>query len=339
MTVRAHLVGSVNLANAQEVFKAASAAAGDALDRLPDGETGDRQWWIDAQIPALEACPQLDRLPDHDIGGYARPLWRVTPGVSAADIDLGPLGYVDAARGSYEALAELQRAGVVRADVRLQVSLPTSAVVALVFVRDDDRLLFEQAHERALRAEIGAMVAALPPGALALQWDVSGEMGMAEGAFPCYFAESPIDGTAERLARLSRDIPDHVQVGVHLCLGDGPSRRAGSPDAALLVAMANAIAERFPRRLDWVHMPVPDDRDSDAFMEPLADLSLPEGSQLFLGIVHAADGVEGAVRRAAIARRHVPDFGVAAECGMGRRPSEDIQELLALHGAVVAALS
>ena len=44
--VGAHLVGSVPLANADEVIATAAAQLGDHLRRIPDGETGVRTIWI-----------------------------------------------------------------------------------------------------------------------------------------------------------------------------------------------------------------------------------------------------------------------------------------------------
>ena len=41
-----HLVGSVPLANAHDVFVAVSRALGSRLRRIPDGETGARSDWI-----------------------------------------------------------------------------------------------------------------------------------------------------------------------------------------------------------------------------------------------------------------------------------------------------
>jgi len=52
---------------------------------------------------------------------------------------------------------------------------------------------------------------------------------------------------------------------------------------------------------------------------------------LFLGLIHYSDGLEGARRRMATARQFVDDFGIATECGFGRRPPETISDLLAIH--------
>jgi len=52
------------------------------------------------------------------------------------------------------------------------------------------------------------------------------------------------------------------------------------------------------------------------------------------------DGVEGARRRIEIARKYLRDFGVATQCGWGRRPPSDkLEGLLDLHVATAAALS
>jgi hypothetical protein len=50
------------------------------------------------------------------------------------------------------------------------------------------------------------------------------------------------------------------------------------------------------------------------------------------------DGVEGALRRLRTARHYIPHFGIATECGRGRRPPETIPELLRIHREVVTAL-
>ena len=81
-------------------------------------------------------------------------------------------------------------------------------------------------------------------------------------------------------------------------------------------------------------MPVPRDRDDDPYFSPLRDLNLKSGTELYLGLIHLTDGIEGAKRRAAAAKRVIPDFGVATECGFGRRPPETIPDLLRLHRAV-----
>ena len=90
------------------------------------------------------------------------------------------------------------------------------------------------------------------------------------------------------------------------------------------------------RRIDWFHMPVPSDRTDDAYFAPLEDLGLADTTDLYLGLVHHKDGEAGTRERIEAARGIVSKFGVSTECGLGRRPTETIPELLRVHAAVSA---
>ena len=79
-----------------------------------------------------------------------------------------------------------------------------------------------------------------------------------------------------------------------------------------MVELANLIVRSVPRPVAWMHLPVPIDRADDAFYAPLEKLQLGTGTELYLGLVHAQDGIEGTTRRMAAAKRHVAAFGIAA---------------------------
>ena len=85
------------------------------------------------------------------------------------------------------------------------------------------------------------------------------------------------------------------------------------------------------RRLDFVHLPVPLERDDEDYHRPLADLKLHSETRLFLGRVHEEDGLDAAQRRGATATRFVTDFGVGAECRMQNEPSEAITRILQIQ--------
>ena len=86
-------------------------------------------------------------------------------------------------------------------------------------------------------------------------------------------------------------------------------------------------------------MPVPIERSDEAFHRSFGALALPEGTALYLGVVHARDGVVGTKERIAAARRHAPPFGIATECGMSRARSEaTVHKLLQLHADICAGL-
>ena len=60
-----------------------------------------------------------------------------------------------------------------------------------------------------------------------------------------------------------------------------------------MVEFANALAQASPHKLAYIHMPVPRERDDDVFHLPFRRLALGEGTELYLGVVSAADGAEG----------------------------------------------
>lgn len=70
-------------------------------------------------------------------------------------------------------------------------------------------------------------------------------------------------------------------------------------------------------------------------------VSLPlteSGTRLFLGLVHHTDGVQGTLQRLETAQKYVSGFGIATECGFGRRPPETIPELMRIHREAAARL-
>jgi hypothetical protein len=104
-----------------------------------------------------------------------------------------------------------------------------------------------------------------------------------------------------------------------------------------MVDFANALAAAIPHKLAYIHVPVPVERSDDAFHAPFADLKLPASTELYLGVVHAKDGVAGTKARIAAARRHAPPFGIATECGMARARSDaTVRALLQIHADVCA---
>src|SRR5207248_6564881 len=171
---------------------------------------------------------------------------------------------------------------------------------------------------------------------LAIQWDVAVEFGILERAAPDTLDEA-MKWVTEGLVRLASRVPEDVELGYHLCYGDAGHKHFVEPaDASKLVGVANAISAGARREINWIHMPVPRNRTDDAYFAPLRSLQLGPETELYLGLVHFTDGVEGTRRRIAAAQRVVADFGVATECGLGRRPSETIPDLLRIHSEVAA---
>ncbi|HEY7832270.1 MAG TPA: hypothetical protein VIG30_01780 [Ktedonobacterales bacterium] len=335
----AHLVGSVPLRDAEEVFRTASAILGGRLRRVPDGETGTRTNWISWQVEFLARCPQVDMAP-RDPNAYS-PLRaaRLRPGVSPDEIEFATLGYADAANASYAVFSALKREGSIPAGARFQVSLPTPIATVCAFFPAEDQAAVEPAYERAMLRELDQITAAIPHAELAIQWDVAIEFSILEGMRPTHLTESAdiLQLLLDRLIRLGNRVPVDVQLGYHLCYGDAGHKHFKEPeDTTKLVAVANGVSAGVERTIEWMHLPVPRNRDDDAYYAPLRGLKLHPETELYLGLVHIHDGAEGARRRIAAAQRAVAAFGVATECGMGRRPPETIPDLLRLLAEVAS---
>ena len=339
------LVGSVNFDDAEKTMRVAAEMLGGRLKRIPDGEVGKRFHWIMFQPDVLGQAPGIDRVGDQPIplpaGLDARPL-RIADGVDAAAIELPPLGYADAAIESYAIFARLREEGVVPSGVRFQVSLPTPVAVVSSFFAGEDRAAIEPVYAAAMLRELARIAEAIPHEDLAVQWDVASEMGIIERAagygkvMEAWWPGDPFDGLVARLASLIDAVPTDAEVGVHLCYGDAGEKHFVEPtDAGNLVRYANAVTAAASRSLTWLHLPVPIERDDEAYFAALA--SLEPVDELYLGLVHREDGAEGAERRIAAASRYAPTFGVATECGIGRAPAGSTEGILRTHAEVAAA--
>lgn len=343
----AHLVGSVNFDDAEKTMRTASEILGARLRRIPDGEVGKRFHWIMFQPDVLGAAEGIERVGDAPIpfgaGLDARPL-RIGEGVDPQSIVLPPLGYEDAAVASYGIFRRLRDAGVIPAGTRFQVSLPTPLAVISSFFSGDDRGAIEPLYTAAILRELDGILRTVPHEDLSIQWDVASEMGIIERAagygrvMEAWWPGDPFDGLVGRLAALVDAVPADVEAGVHLCYGDAGEKHFIEPtDAGNLVRFANAVAAASGRTLTWLHLPVPIARDDDAYFAPLDDLALADGTELYLGLVHREDGVEGARRRIAAAAPHAPAFGVATECGIGRAPAGTTEDILRAHADVAVS--
>jgi SAM-dependent methyltransferase len=326
-----HLVGSVPLASAEVVFRTVAAEIGDRLRRIPDGETGPRSDWIVWQLPVFTARSQLEVVPPAPNSWRPLPRVRLGAGARPEDVTFEALGYAEAAIASYRVFARLKRDGLVPVACRFQVCLPTPLAPISAFVVPEHQALLERVYEEGLLGELRLILREVPHDQLAVQWDTNFEFGMLEGVFPVWFDDVK-GGILERLLRLSRQVPADVELGYHFCYGDVQHRHFKEPaDAAKLVDVANALAASLGRPLNWIHLPVPRDRVDPAYYAPLAELRLRPETELYLGVVHHTDGVEGSARRMDAAGACVTGFGIATECGWGRRAPATIPELLRIH--------
>ena len=331
-----HFVGSVALDTPEEVFAAIGKQCGPYLKRVPDGEPGGRRLWISWQIPLLRANPSLA-----PVGEGQVPL-KLAEGVDPQkDLHFGELGYAREARPGYEDFLAARAAGQIPRNVRFQVCLPTPWAVIMPFCQQPDAQQIYPVYEDAMLREVERIARAIPHHDLAIQWDVCLEMVAWDGQRPNTPSFPGMQEVfAAEFARLGDAVPDDVELGFHLCYGDLDGKHFVDPvDAGKMVELANLIVRSVSRPVSWMHMPVPIGRDDDAFFQPLESLELGPETELYLGLVHAEDGVEGTRRRMAAARRHAGAFGIASECGISRaRGPKLAMEFINTYAGAAAAL-
>jgi hypothetical protein len=342
------LVGSIPLDTVQEVFESFGAPLGPFMATMPDGEVGPRRHWISrvhyqvlAGHPELEIVRRpkpengVERLNPRDAADSW--LFRVKDGVDAVRFgDPGwRLGYARDAINSYFVFKTLREKGVLPKHLRFQVSLPSvnSVLPPRIFPNTDDLDKIKPGYEAALAAEVAKIVEKMPAKDLAIQWDCASEVGDVYGNIPQFPRAGAIERNVAQFKRLSGEIPNDVALGYHLCFGTlGGWPRFSPPDLGEAVSLANALIETAPRRVDWVHIPVLD-RSDDAFFAPLANLQ-PRGTRIYLGVIH---NMERFAERVAAARKYLPEFGLAAYCGLGRTPASQMPAMLDEHREAVAA--
>jgi hypothetical protein len=200
----------------------------------------------------------------------------------------------------------------------------------------------EKAYRKALLSELEEIQRQIPHNELAITWDVVQAVLTWEDPENKYIKQFFADPKADflhSLVELGQAVAPDVELGFHLCYGSQDHKHALEPhDLTACATITNEIAAKLDRRIDYVHMPVPRERTDDAYFKPLALLDRKRIGEVYLGLVHYTDGVEGARRRIEGAEKYLPEFGIAAECGFGRRPThQDVMRLIKLHADIVDA--
>ena len=340
------LVGSLPADSTEGALRSAAGFFGDLVFALPDGETGPRAAWVSYErerlarpnpgIVVLRETESPTGLPRH---AYETPVFGIRPGVTELHWDTWPR--IDDAIEGYAVFSKLRADGVIPGGLRFQVGLPfpASALNAFKAHFAADYPVAERAFEDLVVRELQRLTEAIPPGDLAIQWDVCYEVLDLEGKL-AWTSEGAWERFAGPVTRLTRLIPDDVLVGYHLCYGTFPEwPMYEASDMGALVRMANYAVASSGRTVDWLHLAGPRYLRSEdrSFFRPLADLE-PGDARVFLGIVLPIDGDAGLRRRMATASRYVTDFGVAMYCGFGRQPGKDGTETMRDHADAVRAV-
>jgi methionine synthase II (cobalamin-independent) len=328
-----YLTGSINVPSTQDAFRLVGERLQPGVTRVPDGEPGDRANWVLVQADHFRANPTLDV-----VEGRAR----IRAG---QQVSFEPIDYHTAAAQSYTEFRAAREAGVLAPESRFLVSIATPFNAVNSFVEFDSQVEVAFAYEQALRRSVEAIQEAIPPADLAVQWDLPTELATVEGWFPNpYGGVEPIFAATARVADW---VHADAELTFHLCYGDskfGASPFMGEPadaaaaerggrhvlprDASAIVTLANGLSRHVNRRIDAIQAATVAAWTKRAHWQPLADLALEPQTEIFLGLLHAEDGVAGARARIALASQFLPEFGLSTECGLGRHSAEQLEAVL-----------
>lgn len=335
-----HMVGSIPLDGAETVFRTLGSRCGAHMQRIPDGETGRRRRWISFINDQLRENPAfvVDRsIPPFEFkqwdGKVVYEIERLTfaDGVDRATVTFRT-GYADDAIRNYATFYKLQADGVIPEGVKYQICMATPLAIAYNFIAPAVYEPFIEIYTAHLADEFRKISDALPHDRISYQWDVCQEVLMWEGYYDQFpgFEKQIFDV----LGRIGNMVPPDIDLGYHLCYGSPKDEHMVQPkDMTNLVDIANGIVKAVSRAVQYIHMPVPKDRNDEAYFMPLTGLKLPEGTALYLGLVHAGDAANSAVKLRT-AQKFATVSGVAAECGLGRGDPEKFELILDDHLSV-----
>ena len=171
-----HLVGSIPLRDAAEVYETVSSALGPRLLRIPDGETGERTGWMGWLNPDFQLHPDLEPTDETfrpHAAGTATVRYRLKPSANADRFEFTNLRHAGVAIEAYKTFARLKDEKKIPQHCRYQFALAHPVSIASHYGVAEAQPVIEREYERALVREIEKMAAAIPHDQLAIQWDVA----------------------------------------------------------------------------------------------------------------------------------------------------------------------
>ena len=167
------MVGSMGLEDTPTVFRSLGEILGERARRYPDGETGERYYWLRWQQGIFEQHDQFERVEHAERYRLGPPLnrFRIIEGLEPQAVSIDTLGYTDAAIASYTVFADLKTQGVIPTATRFQVSLPTPVAVITTFILPDQQSSLEPVYEHAM---LGGTQSPLPTSGLSFRFQLIG---------------------------------------------------------------------------------------------------------------------------------------------------------------------
>lgn len=349
-----HLVGSVPFGTAEEVMRTVSSRLETRLASVPDGEVGERRNWVRCQLKTFEHVPQIIKT---GMAPKAPADGNISATLSAETVVplLGELetNYDTWAINSYRVFSQLREEGQIAKATKFQVCLPTPLGVLVSLLDSRFREAVEPVYEAAITKALRNIQAEIPHQDLLIQFDAALEFALLEdvpskegnvygmGKENIAWFTDVQGGIFDRLLHVvgSQNIDDDVAVGIHLCYGDAGHKHFIEPtDTTILAEVAEKLLTNLQRKLEYIHLPVPQSRDDDAYFEPLKKtmpLFAQNQTHLYLGLVHA-DDFKGTQKRINTARRILGEdgWGIATECGLSRTPDEQMDSIFEICGAL-----
>lgn len=337
---RVHLVGTVPADDAGAAFELYSSTLDGRLPTyIPDGETGDRQDWVQRIIDGLRDHPDLRLLRDGDWSDYQKtPYFAVRSGHRFSSVELDYFKYFQQSWPSFQDFRN--RVGQ---DVSLQVGVPSQIDLALIAFGFKPAGFTHLAPFRDANVREITRIHSVAGDDVVFQLEIPIPLILL-GRMPERLQPIAANRLAAELAKVVRRSPRGARFGIHLCYGDMNHRSMADPeDSSALVRLSNAIVSAWPKdqRLEFVHAPfargVEPPPLEEGFYEPLDRLRLPAETRFAAGIVHERRSPEELVRlRDQIESLLGRSVDVGAACGLGRRDRERAESNLRLSTEVVA---
>ena len=338
LSSKIHLVGSIPLSSADEVFELIGLELAERCLRIPDGETGERRNWIGWQLGVFKNQNALVNIKNKEREYQLYPPYTFARGYSAQDLDFTDLGFAREAIASFSRFTRQQSEGVLPKSARFMVAMPTPFAPVYSFTSYADQLSVLPVYEAAILTELDEITKRIPHEMLAIQWDVATEMSIFEQVYG-FQVENQWEFLTSALAKLGDKVSHDVEVGYHLCYGSMNSKHWKEPETlSMCVKVSNVLTNKVSRLINFIHMPVPVDRTDDAYYKPLWELKVNDDTQVILGLVHESQTYEKNIKRMNVARNFLSEFGIATECGLGRCDAHSMPGLMNLHNRLAEYL-
>lgn len=216
-------------------------------------------------------------------------------------------------------------------NLKFQLGIPTGLTLSIFILEPENAIAYYQSFQERLLYEVNEVLKDHADDII-VQLELPIELGLV------YQTPSQIDFAMEIAMGLVKNFQYSTQIGIHLCCGDLNNEAWTHPESLEpLVEFANRLIHEWPenQELAYIHVPlaegnIPPTLEKD-FYQPLAQIQLPQNTELFAGLVHEGRAIE----ELRIIHSHIESLckhpvGVACACGLGRRSPETGEKLMDL---------